>query len=122
MSRKHAIAWAATVAATVGLAGTAGAVKQTIGDVDGFGFTSTVGLVRATPAPHTSPADTDGDGLLEAGEYLPDLNKDGVTDVSHGDDFDHRGAAEVPATNGAQYRGAATASCSSRTRWCRGRP
>ena len=40
-----------------------------IGDLDGFGF-ATPGLVRATPAPHTTPADTNLNGLLEVGEFL----------------------------------------------------
>lgn len=79
----------------------AGAVTQLIGDIDGFGF-APAGLVRATPAPHDQPADTDGDGIIEAGEFLPDLNQDGaVSGVP--DTFDHRSAAEAAATNGAQW-------------------
>ena len=74
------------------------AVNSLIGDVDGFGFSSTVGLVAA----NGSPADTDGDGLLEVGEFLPDLNQDGITAVNRGDSFDNRDAAELSATNGAE--------------------
>src|SRR3954466_15786316 len=65
-----------------------------IGDVDGFGFL-TPGLVRATAAPHTTPADTNLNGLLEAGEYLPDINKNGSVAVNSGDYFDNRSASEI---------------------------
>jgi len=77
--------------------------RKLIGDIDGFGISPTTGLVRATPAPHTRPADVDGDGILEPGEFLPDWNKNGATAVGAGDDFDRRSAAEVAATNGAQW-------------------
>lgn len=66
-----------------------------IGDQDGFGWTSTAGLVRATPAPHTTPADTNGNNLLQQGEYLPDINKNGTVATGSGDDWDNRSAAEV---------------------------
>ena len=79
----------------------AGAVTEMIGDADGFGLDPT-GLVRATGAPHTTPADTDGDGLLEPGEFLPDLNQNGSVAVGSGDIFDLRSAAELAATTGAQ--------------------
>lgn len=64
-----------------------------IGDQDGFGFTPTAGLVRAD-ALHTTAADTNGNGLLQQTEFLPDLNKNGVVATGSGDDFDHRSAAE----------------------------
>jgi hypothetical protein len=79
----------------------AGAVTQLIGDIDGFGY-APAGLVRATPAPHNQPADTDGDGIIEPGEFLPDLNQDGAVTGSP-DTFDHRSAAEAAATSGAQW-------------------
>ncbi len=66
-----------------------------IGDVDGFGYTNLTGLVRATPVPHTTPADTNGNGLLEPTEFLPDLNKNGILATGQGDDFDNRSAAEI---------------------------
>ncbi|KFE63985.1 choice-of-anchor A family protein [Hyalangium minutum] len=77
-------------------------VRRLIGDIDGFGI-APAGLVRATPSPHNQPADVDGDGLLEPGEFLPDWNRNGSTAVGAGDDFDFRSAAERTATNGAQY-------------------
>ena len=69
-----------------------------IGDKDGFGYTNTAGLVRATGAPHDTPADTNGNGLLEPTEFLPDLNKDGAVATGRGDDFDNRSAAEISNT------------------------
>jgi len=65
-----------------------------IGDQDGFGYTNTAALVRATGAPHTTAADTNGNNRLEQTEYLPDLNKDGSVATGSGDDFDNRSAAE----------------------------
>ncbi len=66
-----------------------------IGDLDGFGFKPTTdGLVRATPSPHTTPADTNGNNLLEVLEFLPDLNKNGFVATGNGDDFDNRSASE----------------------------
>ena len=78
------------------------AVTIVIGDIDGFGIDPT-GLVRATGAPHTTPADTDGDGLIEAGEYLPDWNKNGSVAIGSGDAFDFRSAGELAAVDGAQW-------------------
>jgi hypothetical protein len=65
-----------------------------VGDLDGFGYTNTAGLVRATGAPHTTPADTNGNGLLQQTEFLPDRNKDGAVATGSGDDFDNRSSAE----------------------------
>lgn len=65
-----------------------------IGDLDGFGYTSTAGLVRATSAPHTTPADTNGNNLLQQTEFLPDRNRNGILATGQGDDFDNRSAAE----------------------------
>ena len=64
-----------------------------IGDQDGFGFNPTTGLVRAN-ASHTTPADTNLNGLLQQTEFLPDLNKDGSVATGAGDDFDNRSVAE----------------------------
>ena len=72
-----------------------------IGDLDGFGFTSDVpNLVNANGA----AADTNGNGILEQTEFLPDINGDGnvqVTfDLNDGngvvgfDDFDNRSDVE----------------------------
>lgn len=65
-----------------------------VGDRDGFGYTSTAGLVRATGVPHTTAADTNSNNLLEQTEYLPDLNKNGAVATGNGDDFDNRSTAE----------------------------
>jgi hypothetical protein len=97
------MSFAAHVRASVGLAAllmSAQAAYATpftavrIGDIDGFGY-NPLGLVRATAAPHTTPADTNGNGLLEATEFLPDLNQNGSVATGSGDDFDHRSAAEI---------------------------
>src|SRR5688572_4535676 len=92
------------IAVVVGLmtAEDADAITIRIGDADGFGFSPTTGLVRATGSPHTTPADTNGDGVLTAGEYLPDLNKNGSVDSGSNDTFDNRSVIEIGSTNGAQ--------------------
>jgi hypothetical protein len=100
---KTSITLVAAFATTFGFVGTAGAVNQFIGDVDGFGYVPTTGWVRASVAPHTQPADVDGDGIIEAQEYLPDRNKDGSCADGSGDNFDNRSAAEIASLNGAQY-------------------
>ena len=61
-----------------------------VGDLDGFGFTSTAGLQRTTGA----AADTNGNGLLQQTEFLPDINHNGSVATGSGDDYDHRSAAE----------------------------
>jgi|GEM_PF-2261006 len=78
------------------------AVTAIIGDPDGLGI-DPAGLVRATGAPHDVPADTDGDGILEVGEFLPDWNANGGCAVGSGDSFDFRDAGELAATDGAQW-------------------
>ncbi len=77
----------------------AAAVTQVLGDPDGFGI-DPAGLQRAGG---TGPADTDGDGIIEPGEFLPDWNLNGSVAVNSGDSFDLRDAVEQAATNGAQY-------------------
>jgi hypothetical protein len=88
---------------TIGRSRHASTARRLIGDIDGFGISPTSGLVRATLAPHTQPADVDGDGIVEPGEFLPDWNKDGTTAVGSGDEFDFRSASEQAATDGAQW-------------------
>ena len=61
-----------------------------IGDADGFGFTDTVSLRRPVQGIGPGPADTDGDGVLEPGEFLPDLNGDGSVWWLGQDEFDNR--------------------------------
>ena len=65
-----------------------------IGDNDGFGFAATPELVRASPPPHTRPADTNADGILQPNEFLPDLNADGGVAWTSSDNFDNRTADE----------------------------
>lgn len=66
-----------------------------IGDADGFGFAGTPDLVRASPPPHTRPADSNGDGLLGEGEFMPDLNRDGGVAWVSEDNFDNRSPEET---------------------------
>lgn len=82
-----------------------GAIIFRIGDKDGFGFdpafledkVGTTGVL----------ADTNENGKLEPGEFLPDLDRDGVIDKLPpelcGDGFDNRSEKEQAATNGAQF-------------------
>ncbi len=65
-----------------------------VGDDDGFGFTETRQLVRATAPPHTQPADSNSDGRLRPDEFLPDLNADGGVAWTSADNFDNRTSAE----------------------------
>lgn len=72
------------------------AVTTYVGDVDGFGFDPAVvpGLVGWDG----NPADRNGNGILDIGDVLPDLNADGIAAVvgaGGGDVFDHRSAAEA---------------------------
>lgn len=70
------------------------AVNQVIGDKDGFGFTSLAGLV----AYDGGSVDRNGNGILDAGDLLPDLDGDGLIAVigaGGGDVFDHRGTSEL---------------------------
>ncbi len=82
--------------------GPAAAVTAIVGDADGFGI-DPAGLVRATGEPHNQPADTDGDGIIEAAEFLPDWNLNGSVAVGSNDSFDFRDPAEAAATDGAQW-------------------
>ncbi len=61
-----------------------------LGDQDGFGFASTAGLQRTGGA----AADTNGNNLLQQGEFLPDVNRNGSVATGSGDDWDNRSAAE----------------------------
>jgi hypothetical protein len=89
------------LASQFGLSVPAFAVTQIIGDPDGFGIDPT-GLVRASSS-HNDPADVDGDGIIEAGEYLPDWNGNGGVAVGSADEFDFRSAAEAADSSGAQW-------------------
>ncbi|NKB49990.1 MAG: hypothetical protein GKS02_11600 [Alphaproteobacteria bacterium] len=65
-----------------------------IGDIDGFGFSLTRGLVRPVPGVGPGPADTNDNGTLEPDEFLPDLNADGGVWFRGDDNFDNRSQAE----------------------------
>ncbi len=84
-----------------------------IGDFDGFGETDTSALINAVGG----PADTDGDNLLEIGEFLP--NRAGDSSVNPSDPFDNQSAAEAADTalNGIGFsdRGSSGASWTDRS-------
>jgi hypothetical protein len=80
----------------------ASAVTIVIGDADGFGLQPTDGYVRADSS-HTNPADVDGDGIIEADEFIPDFNANGSCAIGSGDSFDTRDALELASTIGAQH-------------------
>ncbi len=89
-----------TVFAMALLPSTAFSITSLIGDVDGFGFVNPNDSWES--AQNTDP-DTDGDGILEAGEFLPDIDNDGAVHVGGNDEFDNRSASEKAATTGAQW-------------------
>lgn len=76
----------------------ASAVTLTIGDVDGFGFINP--NASYNNAQGNNP-DTNGNGIIEAGEYLPNIA--GSAAVNTADVFDNRSASESAASNGAQW-------------------
>lgn len=67
-----------------------------IGDFDGFGFSSS--FLANQKAANGGPADTNGNGVLDQNEFLPDQNRDRTLNTdsnSNGvDNFDNRTAAE----------------------------
>jgi len=70
-----------------------------IGDIDGFGFRDTSGLVRPFGAIGPGPADTNGNGRLERGEFLPDLDQGGSLWWGGNDEFDNREPSEIADRN-----------------------
>lgn len=70
-----------------------------IGDVDGFGFRDTAGMVRPFGAIGPGPADTNGNGRLERGEFLPDLDRGGSLWWGGEDEFDNREPSEIANRN-----------------------
>jgi len=75
------------------------AVTLLIGDVDGFGFTSPDSYQSA----QNGLADTNRNGIIEPGEYLPDLDGDGHVHVGGHDEFDNRLDWEKVGANGAKW-------------------
>lgn len=90
---------AVLVSSILCMAVSASALTMLIGDVDGFGFDTP----NAYNSAQGTPPDTDGDGIIEAGEYLPDLDGDGSSHVTRHDEFDNRSTAESNSTVGAQW-------------------
>ena len=62
-----------------------------IGDVDGFGYEDGAGFKAA----NGGSANVNGVGVLGTGDFLPDLNGNGILATNYGDDFDNRTAAEI---------------------------
>ena len=77
------------------------AVTVAVGDADGVRI-DPAGLMRASGS-HTDPADEDGDGIIEVGEYLPDWNLNGSCAVGSGDSFDFREPDEAGGIDGWQH-------------------
>lgn len=63
----------------------AGFTSIRIGDVDGFGYGDGAGYNAA----NGSAVNVDGRGLLSNGDFLPDLNENGIFATYQGDDFNH---------------------------------
>lgn len=66
--------------------GQSASITELYGDKDGFGFNDTTGLVNS----QGNPADSNGNGILEPGEFLPDLNVGGGINPAGDDFFDNR--------------------------------
>ena len=74
------------------------AITQTIGDKDGFGFDKPNQYQSA----QNEDPDTDGNGILESSEFLPDIDENGKVKVNS-DEFDNRSDEEINSQNGAQF-------------------
>jgi hypothetical protein len=70
-----------------------------IGDADGFGFTDTKPLMRPVMGVGPGPADVNGNGMLEPGKFIPDLNGDGRAWVFGEDNWDNRSDDELADRN-----------------------
>ena len=66
-----------------------------IGDKDGFGYNNAPGFRAA----NGGLANRDGAGVLENGDFLPDINQNGSTKNNSNDEFDFRSTAEVANTS-----------------------
>jgi hypothetical protein len=65
-----------------------------IGDIDGFGY----GTAPRFRAANGGFANVDGSGVLTAGDFLPDINRNGILANGQGDEFDFRSADERAGT------------------------
>ena len=68
--------------------------RSRIGDADGFGFRNAAELRRPTQGVGPGPADLNENGVLEPGEFIPDLNGDGRVWYLGQDEFDNRSPDE----------------------------
>ena len=75
------------------------AYTKTVGDIDGFGFNNPNNYQSA----QGSDPDTNGNGIIEPGEFLPDQDSNGAVNVSGQDQFDNRSSTEKAASKGEQY-------------------
>lgn len=80
-----------------GLVNNASAITMLIGDVDGFGFNNPN---QYNSAQGTNP-DTNGNGIIEAGEFLPNIA--GNSAVNTSDIFDNRDTSEINSAVGAEW-------------------
>ncbi len=65
-----------------------------IGDIDGFGYGGGAGLLNFVG----DPCNVDGIGVLAPGDFLPDLNQNGLVQDFEGDDFENRSPNEIVGT------------------------
>jgi hypothetical protein len=65
------------------------------GDVDGFGFSSVGSLVDGSG----NPADRNSNGVLDAGDSLPNLGINNLIDPAGDDFFDNRGVGDPSSTD-----------------------
>ncbi len=76
------------------------AVTMYVGDVDGFGFDLNSTTYYGA---YGGLADITGNGILDSGDVMPDLNTNGILATGNGDDFDNRSAGETSNANGAKW-------------------
>ena len=81
------------------VSGASYAVTVMIGDKDGFGF----GSASEHENVLGEACDINGNGVLDPGDALPDLNGDGWVATGSGDDFNNREASEYGGNTGVTY-------------------
>ena len=73
------------------LATTSHAVTLYVGDVDGFGY----GDASSFLDNQGTACDRNGNGVLDSGDALPDINQNGSVATGSGDDFDYRTSSDI---------------------------